>query len=117
MSDLVLLDCRPLSARISARACEMNRKRGLIACERCDGLTGSGETQVQQQQAVPKKRGRAATTLPVDRRNAIRLTFVGEGAAVVRAMQELIMRDGTGPLEDLLVDAMKLQLKQEQVIW
>lgn len=41
-----LLECKPLSARISRTTCESNKKRGTFACEKCDGLLNKNESSV-----------------------------------------------------------------------
>lgn len=117
MTDLRLFDCVPFSARITHATCKANRERGVWACARCDGLTGTAEVIATAPVKTGKRRGRAATALPVDRRKAIRLTFSGEQAKVVRAMQELVSKEGSGPLEDLLITAMMKNLKAEGVSW
>lgn len=111
MGGPVLHECVPLSARISEQVCAGNRKRGVWACEKCNGLGPAVEVPVavEPPNAGLVARGKTRSR-KVQEREIVRLTFVGDGAKVVQAMQALVTLEGTGPLEELLLDAMRLEL-------
>ena len=62
---MMMGECRPMSARISPRQCEINRDRDLYLCGNCDGLENVAE-EIFEEVVMPKKEegaGRRGTHL------------------------------------------------------
>lgn len=51
---MMMGECRPMSARISPRQCEVNRDRDLYLCGKCNGLENVAE-EIFEEVGMPKK--------------------------------------------------------------